>query len=116
MGVSYSAEVFFGSVVAKNTPLGKKLERYIDKSGGTPADTEIAGVEISWVGSTWTGVGWVVVQAKGSNVSFSPPEDIEAPRALVEDPAWRLALGAFFERAKVKDAPPVGWHFATSAM
>jgi len=113
MGVEYSAGVFFGACVRKTCPLGKRLARHID--GGTPAATEIPGVEVSEVGSASTGDLWITVQAADSAHSFGRHEHPEEPRDLVEDPAWRPALSAFFESLRLDYEPPsVGWYFAGS--
>lgn len=114
MGADYSAEVFFGAVVKRGTPLGKKLDKYVDKAGGTPAATEIPGVKISTVGSQWTGEIWMVIHAAGSFSGFGRHQEVEAPKALVEDPAWRPAIAAFLDRLKLKEPIHVGWHFAGS--
>jgi hypothetical protein len=116
MSATYSAEVFFGAFVKRGSTLGKKLDKYIDKAGGTPAETEIPGVEVISVGSQWSGEIWLVAQAKGSSLSFERHDEVTAPQMLTEDPAWRPALAAFFERIKAKEPPAVGWHFAGSVM
>lgn len=114
MGLSYSAGVFFGAFVPRSGPLGKKLDRYVDKAGGTPARTETPGVEISHVGSHSSGEIWIVVRAVGSGMDAGREDEIEAPHPLIEDPSWRPALLGFFARLKVKDPPALAWHFQNS--
>jgi hypothetical protein len=114
MSMTYTGEVFFGAFVERDTPIGKKLAKYIDKAGGTPAETETPGVEVSDVGSSPTGETWMVVHAANSGHRFSRYDDVKAPVMLTEDPAWRPSIAAFFARLKIKDPPPVGWHFAGS--
>jgi len=116
MGVEYEAEVFFGAYCPRKSPLGKRLKAYVEKAGGTPAATETAGVEISEVGSWPTSETWMVVRAVGSAMSFGREDDVDAPRALSEDPRWRIALEAFFGRCGFTSPtmPAIGWHFAAS--
>ncbi len=115
MSMTYSAGVFFGAFVKSKSPLGKRLEKYVEKAGGTPAETETTGVEIDEVGSQPTGETWTVVRATGSEASFERGDDTAAPKMLTEDPTWRPRLQEFFYRLKLKDPPPeVGWHFAGS--
>jgi hypothetical protein len=114
MGAVYTADAFFGAFVDRNTQLGKKLDRYVDKAGGTPAETGTPGVEICQVGSTWSGKIWMVVRAEGSGHNFDREDEIVEPQALTEDPAWRPALLTFFHSIKLKEPPPIGWYFAGS--
>lgn len=114
MGLSYTADVFFGAFVSRHTLLGGRLDKYVEKHGGTTAPTEIPGVGIDMVGSQSSGEIWMVVKATGSGQSFSREDEIQAPRLLTEDPAWRPAVESLFARMKVKDAPAIGWHFAGS--
>jgi hypothetical protein len=113
MSMDYTAGVFFGACVARKSPLGKKLDKYIDRDGGTPAKTGVEIVEIGLVGAQSTGELWVTVQAKGSEREYGRGHDFMAPSMLTEDPAWRPAIVAFLEKIKAP-AIDVGWHFQAS--
>lgn len=116
MGTEYEAEVFFGACLPRKSTMGSRLKAYVEKAGGTPAATEMAGVEIAEVGSWPSGETWLVVRAVGSAVSFGRGDDVDAPRELAEDPRWRAALEAFFVRHGFSPPamPAVCWHFAGS--
>lgn len=113
MSMSYSAGVFFGAAFYADSTVGKLLAAYVDRYGGTPAPTEVEGVEVSTTG--WHGGGqvWVVVQAKGSVHEFSRNDDVDAPALLVEDPTWRPLIGEFL-RSVGATRWVEGWHFAGS--
>jgi hypothetical protein len=114
MGTEYSAGVFFGACVPRRSALGEKLDEYIDKQGGTPAETEIEGVVIGMVGSQSTGQIWIVVQAKGSARSFGRNEgECPEPSLLTEIVGWRLAIRALLTKLGAPDLP-IEWHFQGS--
>lgn len=104
MSASYSAGVFFGACVPRRSPFGKRLDRYVDKAGGTPAPTTTPGVEIATVGSWGTGEVWMVVRATGSARSYGRNEgDCPAPVAVA---AFLASVGY--------EATAIGWHFQGS--
>ena len=114
MSMSYSGGVFFGACVSRNTALGNKLEKYVDRHGGTPAKTEVSGVVISMVGDRSSSDIWMTVEAEGSARAFGLDNgDILAPELLVEDPTWRSAISGFLSTLGYHELP-VGWHFETS--
>ncbi|HSM93425.1 MAG TPA: hypothetical protein VLT47_11115 [Anaeromyxobacteraceae bacterium] len=115
MGVSYSAGVFFGACVARNSKAGKKLDRYINRHMGSPAPTESPLVMIGDVGNHMTGERWLTVEALGSSREFQRDQETPAPELLTEDPAWRPALAEFLTKI---GAPylSVGWHFQATVM
>lgn len=114
MGASYSAGVFFGAFVSKSSQLGMELHKYIDDAGGTPAETEIPGVVITFTGSMWSGDIWIVVMVKESGRVFRMREsDPKPPDMLTARPDWEPKIAAFFRRFEMlQKAPPIGWHFA----
>lgn len=114
MSTNYSADVFFGAFVARDSPLYDRLDEYIDRDGGCPAKTEVPGVEISMVGCRPTCQIWLVVQAVGSSDRFGKYDDAQAPRRLIEDPTWRPALECFLAQIGAESLT-IGWYFAGSA-
>ncbi len=111
MGLDFEGCAFFGACFAKRSAIGKKLDAYIDRAGGTPAETEVAGVEVAEVGSQPTGDTWLVVRAVGSAHYFGRGSTVRPPERLVEESTWRPRLDAFFALAKI--APTAaGWYFA----
>lgn len=108
MGSSYSAGVFFGCFVQRRSKLGTKLNKYIDRHGGTPAETEVDRVEIGMVGCD--GGRYLTVEAKGSDMSYGRDDgDCPAPVMLAEQPEWRPAVEEFL-RLHGSDVA-IGWHF-----
>lgn len=112
MSVSYSAGVFFGACVKRRSRIGERLDEYIDAQGGTPAQTEVSGVEICMVGSEGE---WLTIQAGGSTRRYGRNEgDCPDPSLLVEDPRWRPRLATFLTAIGASELS-VGWHFQGSA-
>lgn len=71
MSITYTAGVFYGTFVASSSPLGQRLDKFIDEHGGMPAPAGIEGVEIGMIGDIMNGDTELVVMVKGSERSFS---------------------------------------------
>lgn len=114
MSTSYGAAVFYGTYVESESALGKRLDKFIDKHGGSPAPCGVRGVEISSVGSLNGDPSWITIQAKGSAVHINAGEDIEAPSLLDSKAEWDSKVRGFL--AKIGEMktplPRIGWHFA----
>jgi hypothetical protein len=110
MGTEYRAGVFFGICAKKDSPLGKKLDRYIEEHGGTPAPTEVEGVEISMVGSQWNGQVWLTAQASGSAMAYGQRDELKPPHLLSESATWRPAIERFLRDTSTEYAT-IGWYF-----
>jgi hypothetical protein len=111
MGMTYEAGVFFGVAFPQRSAVGKALDAYIDRYGGTPAPTGVAGVEIGLVGSQPTDEAWVTVQAKGSVYCFGRNDSVPVPSLLEEAPSWDEAICRFLNGEGIRNAPAVGWRF-----
>ena len=112
MSVNYSAGVFFGACVRLRSPLGERLDEYVDNQGGTPARTEVSGVEISMVGSDGE---WLTIQACGSTHRYGRHDgDCPDPVLLIKDPKWRARIETFLVAVGASELP-IGWHFQGSA-
>ena len=115
MGLSYSAEVFYGVFVPKDSKHGRRLDKFIDEEGGTPAPVKgHPGVEIFTTGWSSTGVEWVVIAAKGSDRSFSRDDEIVAPMPLRAAEEWTARLSSALAELGIDAAADIGWHFAGS--
>lgn len=111
MSVTYSAGVFFGAYVPHDGDIGKKLERYIDIHGGTPARTEVSGVVVSVVGGESDGRMWTIVAIKETIVSYGHRDgECPDPSMLTEHVGYRAALKHILDNVGASDYP-VGWHF-----
>lgn len=112
MGLSYSAGVFFGAAVKRDSAIGRRLDEYIDKYGGTPAPTDVRGIEIGTVGSD--GERWITVEVKGTTRSFGRTEgECPAPSLLPIVVGWGDRIEEFLREhgAAPGEEPRIGWHF-----
>lgn len=116
MGLRYSAEVFFGTHVPRDSAIGERLYKYIDAHQGTPAPTITRGIVIDTCGSISGGPEWVTVKVDGSTYRFGTHDDIEEPRALPGESGWRSRIRDFLDEHAINhvDVARVGWHFAGS--
>ncbi len=112
MGFSYSAGVFFGACVERDSALGQQLDEYIDRQGGTLAETGTTGVLIDSIGDEGA---WLTVQAEGSQHSYGRNEgECPDPLLLTEGPTWRPAIREFLSSIGAPPEIDVGWHFQGS--
>lgn len=131
MGTTYSASVFYGTYVLRRSPTGKRLDRYIDRHGGSPVPTDTAGVEIDVVGDDSSPLLTIQINpvAAGSGVvsSLEWTRSIDAGREELRQPAllpipppeWLLLIGRFLESERLSAAvrvslPPIGFYFVGS--
>lgn len=115
MGLSYSAEVFYGVAVPRHSKLGRSLAELIEAHGGMPAPVERhPGIELYSVGSQGTGEIWIAVTARGSHRSVSRDEEVRAPALLRTSTKWNGRLKAFLSEMGLDAEDTIGWHFGMS--
>lgn len=108
MGLSYSAGAFYGTWVARDSKVGKRLRELADAEHvkGHPQ------VRLGYAGAVNGDPCWVTIQLRDPSPSFNKYDAIDPPTPLGPQCLGTIEAALRTLRIDPKDVAPIGWYFA----
>ena len=113
MGLSYTSSVFFGTFVPRDSKIGKRLNKYIEKHDG---QTRSPKVEIGLCGAINGSPQFATIQIADVELRVRRDDPIGPPRRLPDADGWAEQIGLFLAEEGIAPASvaPIGWYFEGS--